>query len=530
MSFLNVKNNGISGGTGFLKVGASSLDLISTLNQYLDYNLYINFLSSTRDKVSGQQMTTVLSPGRMDNAGNEFGENEPVIDENGLNTYGPYENLITYSEETSNWTGSGPWTQAVNLEETGIYTISTSIAGATITVTAGTATIDAGASATQGSPDQFEVTGIGTVTISSDIADPKAQLTKTTYRLPYVKTEASTVVVPQNYSDADEGYKFQIMPDPVGSPYTGPGGTRNMGMPLVLDALDGAADGAELVTNGDCTNSPTINGVGLGSSGVNFSLTSDQFHSGTKSIKVTDTNVLENGSIRFESGSACGLVVGKRYEKSVWVFIPSGQSLTKLNLAVQKNSGSIVILDQTTVFNQWVKLTGRFTEDGSQRIFYVVATGDVTPTDVWYIDSFSLSEISPAQGEMVVEWIPMFDYTVPTIQRALFTVTDESIYPLRYNLAGKIVIDDYTTGLATNDSIEYSVGTRYTIKTIFGTHPTEGANKMQLIVTDGTTTWESNVTAFDGSFDPLDFLSFGWTNEYWQAIKSIKIYKEPQSW
>ncbi len=54
-----------------------------------------------------------------------------------------------------------------------------------------------------------------------------------------------------------------------------------------------------------------------------------------------------------------------------------------------------------------------------------------------------------------------------------------------------------------------------------------GALKMQLAVTDGTTTWQSAVTDFDGSFNPGSDISIAWGNIYWQAIDGIQFKKEP---
>ena len=81
--------------------------------------------------------------------------------------------------------------------------------------------------------DQIKVTVVGTVVVTTDTANPQVQLTKTPYALPYIKTEDATVSVPENFSDADQGYKFSIT-----------------SMPKLLDALDGVADGGELVVSG----------------------------------------------------------------------------------------------------------------------------------------------------------------------------------------------------------------------------------------------------------------------------------------
>lgn len=49
----------------------------------------------------------------------------------------------------------------------------------------------------------------------------KTQCTNTRYPLPFFDTESSIAGPPENYSDADQGYKIQLVPDELGAIYSG---------------------------------------------------------------------------------------------------------------------------------------------------------------------------------------------------------------------------------------------------------------------------------------------------------------------
>ena len=619
---------------------------------------YATFASEPiSDKISKQAMITILESGRpIDmNSGVLAGEDEPALSVLGLLTYGAYTNLITYSEDTLNWTGSGPWTQSVNLSSTGTYTISTGVAGATVTVVAGTAAIDASASATLGSPDQFVVTGTGTVIIETDVAEPKAQLTETPYRMPYVKTEASVVSVPLNYSDSDEGYKWQIPPDEIGSLYTGavvgeelaingdfdidnssdyvnvsnatnisvidnelvftaeagsttsirtigsvvvsgitPGtyrfsvsmrqktgavgknlytkvystslallgissskaslntfqtieqdvvttesGTmllyfygsalvagdviaiddisvkevsRNMGLPLLFDALDGEADGVVILEDDFSTD------------------TSSDYFAGscTLSYNAIEEALKAISDITGQFGPAylSLLTEGVYVEVS---FRARGDRALSFNSI--GDSGAIGVNPQNPVLSlEWQDYVFRITPSSTTLRIYLDGTGSIG--DTLELDDILVKEISHAEGEMQVEWTPGFAYDdLAANDVSILTCDETGASSLLFHNGLDADMESYdNTTVMSALNVEWVSGTKYTIKVIWGTHPTEGANKMQIIVTDGTTTWESAVANFDGSFDPGDYFSIAWGNIYPQTIKSIKVYKEPQSW
>lgn len=184
----------------------------SPSNRFRGYSFYVDFADGMgRDQVSGTPMQTTLSAGRVKPDGKVLGANDPCIQDGKLNTLGQIAQKVPHSENTAMWTGSGPWAQAISIAATGTYTLSTDLAGATVTVTAGSATIDAPASATFGVPDQFVVSVVGTITISTITVNPKAQITPTGYKLPYVKNiTAGAITIPHGYSNSTEGYKWPI--------------------------------------------------------------------------------------------------------------------------------------------------------------------------------------------------------------------------------------------------------------------------------------------------------------------------------
>lgn len=132
-----------------------------------------------------------------------------------------------------------------------------------------------------------------------------------------------------------------------------------------------------------------------------------------------------------------------------------------------------------------------------------------------------------AQGE--IEWNGRFLFDrVSGDFVARHIVHAGSDWFIRHNLNGGIHVDDGPTLVGVDIPLARDID--YKIKCMYGTHPTEGPGKMQLIVTDGTTTWESSVVDFDGSFDPVDYFMLGLRNEYPMEHGKITILKEPKSW
>ncbi len=106
-------------------------------------------------------------------------------------------NQLLNSDET-------PATQTTGSLSTGDYVLWVNGAGSAA-VTAGTATITGGGTATDGSPDLFTVTGAGTVTVTVTGSLDRFQLEGGSVPTSYIKTEgaiASRAVDTLNYTSA----------------------------------------------------------------------------------------------------------------------------------------------------------------------------------------------------------------------------------------------------------------------------------------------------------------------------------------
>jgi len=133
-----------------------------------------------------------------------------------------------------------------------------------------------------------------------------------------------------------------------------------------------------------------------------------------------------------------------------------------------------------------------------------------------------------AMGALEVDWTPMYDQSIAPVSSNVISCSDAILKLLYYN-TGQLKTYDNTT-ISSCSSIPWLAGTTLNIKLKYGPHPGyANAGKYQLIVTDGTTTWNSALTNFDGSFNPLTHFSIGWLNEFWQQISKISV-KEANPW
>jgi hypothetical protein len=467
-----------------LSIGVDPGIQILQANGYKSYNFYTSS-PAFRDRVEKIYPTIVFSAGRYNDTGTMFGENEAVVESDGaVSFYGAYTQLVPYSEDTSNWTGSGPWTQSINLGDTGVYTVSTGMPGATIDITAGTATIDGAAQATYGSPDQFEVTGAGTITITSDTADPKAQITLSIYRLPYViNSTAGTVSVPLNYSDADEGIKYAIEFDSQ-----------------LLDALDGVADGSEIVTDGTWENGFT-----------NWTNDNNYY------TIVSGRAYHASGSVFNKLMQNVGFSEGLYYEVTVPVEHVSGGDYR----IATRNAAGTIIGQQLYSGSETKTHVIRFVAGADEPQIYF-SRSDVGVASEFYIGDVSAKQISPAQGELVIEWTPQFDAADLSSDVNILTANDEATSFLFWDQSENKLTAYDGTNTATVDCTPVS-GTEYEIRLVYGE---SSGQKMQLIL-DGT---PGSAVTHAGSFPYDTDLSFAWETSEWQKVKLVKWYKEPQSW
>ena len=169
--------------------------------------------------------------------------------------------------------------------------------------------------------------------------------------------------------------------------------------------------GDELVANGDHDSTlPTINSQNLASYDVaSFALSSDQASTatyngasaGSNSIKVTADSDSTYPLIRFLDGTDCGLVTGKTYQVSCYVYLPASQEMDTVYIQAINNGGSTIDLGvtaTTTTTNTWVRLYGSYVSDDPNKVLEIRGQesggGDVTvDNEIFYVDQISIKEV-----------------------------------------------------------------------------------------------------------------------------------------
>ena len=170
--------------------------------------------------------------------------------------------------------------------------------------------------------------------------------------------------------------------------------------------------GDELVTNGDSDSTlPTINSQNLASyDAASFAIstaitgstaTYNGVAAGDDSILVTADSSSTYPLIRFLDGTDCGLVTGRTYYISCYVYIPASQTLDTVTLQALDNGGSTISLGgagATTTTDTWVKLYGSYVSDDPQRCFEVRGSGGDVSDEIFYVDQISIKEVGFATG------------------------------------------------------------------------------------------------------------------------------------
>lgn len=169
----------------------------------------------------------------------------------------------------------------------------------------------------------------------------------------------------------------------------------NLADNIVSNAELGVELGVELVSDGtmsDGVSAPTINSVALTTTNATVAISTDFARIDTYSLKITKTDTTAGAGIHWVGGAACGLTSGSTYRCSVWVYIPSTQTLDGADLNWDNNAGTDAELATTSVLDTWVQLQGDFTDDDVQKFMWVQALTDTISAEFYYADLFSVRE------------------------------------------------------------------------------------------------------------------------------------------
>lgn len=285
--------------------------------------------------------------------------------------------------------------------------------------------------------------------------------------------------------------------------------SRNMGMPLLLDALDGnASENTEKAGPMEASDWRAYGSNTIVNNGEAIDITVVDNDQGGFSLLRTDGYQL-----------LTSLVEGSRYEVRF-----QAKTTGTINAEIWLARENGVFIMQENLSNEYQEYICRFTATANSVTQSGITERNLEVGDVVSIKDLSVKEISPAQGEIVIEWIPKFDYDDTDIYGNILDWQENATRGLYHNyINGNIVVHDGTSSKVRG--IHFQANILYTITITYG------SSLLDLVITYGTTVEETLGEPFDGSFDPADFLAIAFLNsQHWNIIKSIKVYKEPQSW
>lgn len=392
----------------FFNIGFFQKIFVSeTSTGYADYNFFVNFVSGgvVNDSISGEELAVNgLAAGRVSYLDGPYGINEPAIDENGLFGSPAFEQLIPYSDDireadsvsgtvlsADSWQADSTAQRcrfSVYTQDSVLYTFSCKIKsiGRTSSIYLEHYSSESGNYYDiKNLSDQYQeyattVLGkLGGGIVSFGVRDlgsapfpvifiKEMQVTATQYKMPFVFNDTgSALAIPENFSDADQGYKFPIDE-----------------MPELRDALDGVADGVDVFDN-------------IGAEGANISVVGN-----TATVNTTGTGndnrffitrslINAEIAVTFSLNQECTIKV---YDYGIPAFITQQLSAGTHSIRVlASGSGS-------------VNMTA-------------VDAGTVVTIN-------SLEHVSPAQGKITVKWRPMFSSGDLTGTINILTANDEA--------------------------------------------------------------------------------------------------------
>ena len=349
--------------------------------------------------------------------------------------------------------------------------------------------------------------------VGSCIADA-AQVAQSAYLLPYVPTTTAPVTTVTEAGSAGYGNYLEDL------------STR---FPQLFDALDGDPDGVELIAN------PTVD---MNDTGWNLIL-ADETSVGGRNIASPISGVADYKLQVTTVGTDF-------YSPNIRVdFTSQGINLLdakwELQFAYRVNSGVCVLRRiRPGLGGTYINFTQDLVGEG---IFtYRQTSSDPDDVDVDYyqlffdgtnefevqIDNISVQKITPAAGELHVDWTPLYDSDTTGLAYQHIITTQ---------LASRLLYHGSTSDYRSYDNsnvaqttLAWQANTTYELALVFGNHPTEGNGKFRVGIREKGTliwTWGAYVD-FDGSFNPTDVLNFFWGNDYHSYIKNLYVLKAGQ--
>ncbi len=286
--------------------------------------------------------------------------------------------------------------------------------------------------------------------------------------------------------------------------------------PKLFNALDGVADGVELVTtNANFTEWDDDNPI-------DYNVENDD---------VNNYITTHDNGARIVSDDSAPLTIYRNFpvtplKKYEYKILKSNQISGDVRLYIYDRTNSAPIL---SFLNMGWGSNGfhsyRFiAPSGCESVGIYIYRDNDGNTD-YVLNLWSLQQISTAQFKMSGTWTPGQDYSDWAAVKSILTGSDAD-HLLQVNSTGGVVLDD-GTATATVD-IDFTAGTEYEFEVIAGRSSYLAADKMQLNVkVNGV--WQSAIADYDGSFNSGTDMTFGLSNAYQTSIKNLKVEKLKQA-
>ena len=154
--------------------------------------------------------------------------------------------------------------------------------------------------------------------------------------------------------------------------------------------------GSEIITNGD-NESALATFYADAKLGCTVAQSIDQAHSGSSSAKITKSG---GGDALWDLKDTDGSDVtpGKLYKVSLWGYLPSGQTTSRIRLRLDDGGGGYDWISITAT-GVWTEATGYVTVGDSEDLRIQIMNDTGSATEYFYIDDISLKEVTDVGTE-----------------------------------------------------------------------------------------------------------------------------------